>query len=107
MGCKAKRLAKTRGPTMATAGRSSLMSQSAPVGATAEAARRTLTNMSSNQHYLEQKLKLDGRLQEESDPLRRTCVFQGRTQELIYHGVSHDQRGRRAYLHERSKMMPQ
>eukprot|EP00929_Paragymnodinium_shiwhaense_P013238 TRINITY_DN121104_c0_g1_i1.p1 TRINITY_DN121104_c0_g1~~TRINITY_DN121104_c0_g1_i1.p1 ORF type:complete len:198 (-),score=17.05 TRINITY_DN121104_c0_g1_i1:118-711(-) len=93
--CKAKYQAKMRGSST-----KSLPGQGRPQ-------QRQLDKQSCNAHYLEQRLKLPESLQEESDPLRRTCVFRGKTEELIYHGVSHDERGRKAYLHARKKVMPQ
>merc|ERR1719263_1023436 len=84
--CKAKHQAKMQGPSKAVAA-------AAKMSKSLSGSTRALDGMSSHQHYLEQRLKLPGVLQENGDPLRRTCVFNGRTEELIYHGVSHEQRG--------------
>mmetsp|Transcript_6783 Transcript_6783/g.12036 ORF Transcript_6783/g.12036 Transcript_6783/m.12036 type:complete len:289 (+) Transcript_6783:115-981(+) len=70
---------------------------------------RPLDDMSSHEHYIEQKLRVG-----ERPPLSRFGNFRPSTdklpddlRELIYYGVSANQQGRRAYLEHRSRIMPQ
>eukprot|EP00439_Symbiodinium_sp_Y106_P023503 s5088_g2.t2 len=71
-------------------------SQSAPV--LQKRGHRQLEMMSCNEHYIEQRLKLEDEQQLRSGPDMK---------ELIYHGVSHDHQGRRAYLQARRRLWPQ
>ncbi|CAE7404398.1 Man1b1, partial [Symbiodinium pilosum] len=67
-------------------------SESTPV--LQEKPRRRLAEMSCNKHYIEQRLKLEDEQQLRSGPDMK---------ELIYHGVSYDHQGRRAYLDARRR----
>jgi len=68
---------------------------------------RKLEDMSCNEHYIEQRLKLRPNPLKEHSALMQTGTPLAVQKELIYNGVSHDGQGRAAYLAARRKLMPQ
>jgi len=81
-------------------------SQSAPV--LQKRGHRQLEMMSCNEHYIEQRLKLEDEQQLRCRSRHSCATLSGPDmKELIYHGVSHDHQGRRAYLQARRRLWPQ